>query len=116
MYITSYMEKSENSSHDRCKTSENSETSSICSAKCTNEAYISASVNIVKISILNVSRQRHSSWNRSDAAALYTLDVLKHAVPALSETRFRTTQRMRQGTEPIVQTDSRTDSLVCQLV
>ncbi len=39
--------------------------SSVCSAKGTNVAYISASVNIVKISILIVSRQRHSSWNRS---------------------------------------------------
>ncbi len=47
--------------------------SSICSAKGTNVAYISASVNIVKISILIVSRQRHSSWNRS----LNALDVLK---------------------------------------
>ncbi len=37
--------------------------SSVCSAKCTNVAYISASVNTVKISILIVSRQRHSSWN-----------------------------------------------------
>ncbi len=39
----------------------------------TNVAYISASVNIVKISILIVSKQRHSSWNSA-------LDVLKLSV------------------------------------
>ncbi len=53
--------------------------SSVCSAKCTNVAYISASVNIVKISILIVLRQRHS------AIALNALDVLKLPVTTLSE-------------------------------
>ncbi len=57
--------------------------SSVCSAKCTNVAYSSASVNIVKISILIVSRQRHSSWNRPRAAALNALDVLKLSVKTL---------------------------------
>ncbi len=42
---------------------------SVYSAKCTNVGYISASVNIVKISLLIVSRQRHSSWNRSRRCA-----------------------------------------------
>ncbi len=39
-------------------------------------------------------------------------------VTNLSENCFRvqTTQRVRQGTERIIQTDSQTDSLVCQLV
>ncbi len=46
--------------------------SSVCSVKCTNLAYITASVNIVNISILIVSGQMHSFWNRS----LNTLDVL----------------------------------------
>ncbi len=59
------------------------------SAKCTNVAYISANVNIVKISILIVSRQRHSSWNRLRAAVLNALDVLKLSVTTLSENRFR---------------------------
>ncbi len=59
--------------------------SSLCSAKCTNVAYISARVNIVKISILIVSRQRHSSWNRLHAAALNALEVLKLYVTALRE-------------------------------
>ncbi len=40
--------------------------SSVCSVKCTNVTYISASVNIVKISILIVSGQMHSSWNSLD--------------------------------------------------
>ncbi len=62
---------------------------SVCSAKCTNVAYISANVNIVKISILIVSRQRHSSWNRLRAAVLNALDVLKLSVTTLSENRFR---------------------------
>ncbi len=56
--------------------------SSICSAKCTNVAYISASINIVKISITIVSRQRHFSWNSS-------LDVLNLSVTTLRENRFR---------------------------
>ncbi len=65
------------------RTSEHDETmhidgsSSVCSAKCTNVAYISASVNIVKISVLIVSRQSHSSWNRLCAVMLNVLDVFK---------------------------------------
>ncbi len=53
------MEKSENSSHDRYQTSEHNKkmhidgSSSIYFAKC-NQIYISASVNIVKISILTL--------------------------------------------------------------
>ncbi len=43
--------------------------SSVCSAKCTNVAYISASVIILK------SVSRHSSWNRSRAAALTSVCV-----------------------------------------
>ncbi len=70
IHITYDMEKSENSTNV---------------AKCTNVAYISASVNIVKISILIVSRQRHSSWNRLHAAALNALEVLKLYVTALRE-------------------------------
>ncbi len=90
-YITSDTEKSENSSHDRYRKSEHKETnahwrsSSICSAKCSNVAYISESVNIVKISLLIVSRQKHSCWNRSRAAALNALDIPN----VLSEKRFR---------------------------
>ncbi len=83
--------------------------SSVCSAKFTNVAYISASINTVKISILIVSRQRHSSWNRSRAAALNALDVFKLSVTTLSENRLSTCV---QGTKRIIQTDSRTDSLV----
>ncbi len=65
------------------------ESSSICSAKCAKVAYISESVNIVKISLLIVSRQKHSCWNMSRAAELNALDVLKLSVTALSENRFR---------------------------
>ncbi len=49
------------------------------------ENEFTASVNIVKISILIVSRQRHSSWNRLHAAALNALEVLKLYVTALRE-------------------------------
>ncbi len=48
----------------------------------TNVAYISARVNIVIISILIVSRQRHSSWNSA-------LDVINLSFTTLSENRFR---------------------------
>ncbi len=59
--LTSDTEKSENSSHDRYRKSERNETnahwsSSVCSAKCTNVAYISASVSFVKMPIWIVSR------------------------------------------------------------
>ncbi len=85
------------------------------SAKCTNVAYISANVNIVKISILIVSRQRHSSWNRLRAAVLNALDVLKLCYNSEWEP-LQTTQRVRQRTERIIQTDSQTYSLLCQLL
>ncbi len=44
---------------------------------------------VTELKILIVSRQRHSSWNRSRAAALNALDVLKLSVITLSENRFR---------------------------
>ncbi len=91
--------------------------SSVCSAKCTNVAYISANVKMVKMSILIVSRQRHSSWNRSRASALDDLDVLKRSVTTLSEIRFRRVCAcVQRGTERVIRTDSRTDSLACQLL
>ncbi len=71
------------------RTSEHNETNAHWRIFClfckmeTNVAYISASVNIVKISILMVSRQRHSSWNSA-------LDVLKLSEwEALQMTRTR---------------------------
>ncbi len=76
--------------------------SPVCSAKCTNVAYISASVNIVKISILIVSKQRHSSWNMSRAAALNALDVLKLCYNSEWEP-LQMIQRMRQGSKRIIQ-------------
>ncbi len=77
------MEKSKNSSQDRYRTSENNESNAhwqiffpLLSKMFTNVAYISASVNIVKISIIIVSRQMHSSWNKSHAAALNALVLI----------------------------------------
>ncbi len=53
MYITSDMDKSKNFSHDHTEhlkiTKHTDGSSSVCSAKCTNGAYISAIVNIVKM-------------------------------------------------------------------
>ncbi len=68
---------------------------SVYSAKCTNVGYTSASVNIVKISLLIVSRQRHSSWNRSHAAALNALDVVQLGVKTASDDYLND----RQGSE-----------------
>ncbi len=91
--LISDTEKSENSSHDRLtlhnenimKRMHICRFSSVCSAKCTNVSYISASINTVQISILIASRQRHSSWNRLRAAALNALDVFKLSELELNE-------------------------------
>ncbi len=69
----------------------------------TNVAYISASVNIVKISILIVSKQRHSSWNSA-------LDVLKLSV-TLWVRSASDDSHAQEGTERIIQTDSRTKTI-----
>ncbi len=81
--------------------------SSVCSAKDTDVAYISASVNIVKISISIVSRQRHSFWNWNKL-----LMFLIFLLQALSENRFRRLSACGRELNESVQTDSRTDSLV----
>ncbi len=128
MYITSDTEKSE-SPHmtaiehlNKIKQMHIDGYYFVCLAKWTNVAYISASENIVKISILIVSRQTHSSWNRS----LNALDVLKLCYSSEWErlwtnhsnwfvNRFtgliKSLNRI-ESKEWIIQTDSWTDSLV----